>query len=484
MTYLFTPLPNLRLASWIFLKALTLIYLAAFTSLAVQISGLVGEQGILPFGPYLEFSYRQLGMEALWKNPTIFWIGSSSWALTSAAWIGSLLSLLLLFGYRERLLLILLFILYLSLYRAGQPFLNFQWDFLLLESGFLAIFLIGGPNRLVIFMYHWLLFRLRFLSGSSKIISDDPTWSSFTTLKFYFETQPLPHLGGWYAHQLPEWILKIATIIVLAAELIVPFFIFLPRRWRISAALITIMIQLGIILTSNHNFVNLLTIALCLFLLDDEWLRRYLPLRWLPHFKAEESSQPPRSFSYQLTTLAAGFCIFSISIPFMVKMLTPIQLPQPIQQHLQLGHRFGIGNIFHIFPTMQTERHELVIEGSYDGINWLPYQFHYKPQALNESPIIHIPHDPRLDWMLWFIPPQNPQMRFWFNAFIAALAENRTEVTNLLRHNPFADSAPPRFLRVLVYRYHFTNFDQRNASGNWWRREYLGEFPNLPPRSP
>jgi hypothetical protein len=164
------------------------------------------------------------------------------------------------------------FILYLSLYHAGQVFTNFQWDTLLLETGFLAIFLVGGGNLLLILLFDWLLFRLRFMSGAFKLVSADPSWSGLTALNHYFETQPLPHIGAWYAHQLPELLLKAGVIFTLFSELLAPFLIFFPRRYRQIAAAITILMQLLIIATSNHNFINLLTIILCLFLLDDSLL--------------------------------------------------------------------------------------------------------------------------------------------------------------------------------------------------------------------
>ncbi len=192
----------------LFLRALALIYLAAFWSLAVQVEGLVGSGGILPLTELLELAEKRHGAMAWLHLPTLFWLAPHDWALVAGCWLGVALSLLLLLGRCERTALIGLFLLYLSLQQAGQLFLNFQWDYLLLEAGFLAIFIPGGINRITLFLFHWLLFRLRFLSGSSKLVSDDPSWANLTALKHYFETQPLPHMGSWYAHQLPEWALR------------------------------------------------------------------------------------------------------------------------------------------------------------------------------------------------------------------------------------------------------------------------------------
>jgi len=266
--------------SRLFLRLIALIYLAAFVSSALEITGLVGEHGILPAGQYLAFLEQRFGAAAWLRFPTLFWLDHGDTTLLAASYAGCFFAVMLLIGWRPLLSTIALFLLYLSLYRVGQIFYNFQWDYLLLEAGLLSIFLTGGPSRLLVFLFHWLLFRLRFLSGLSKILSGDPSWQGLTTLNHYFETQPLPHMGSWYAQQLPDWLLRGGTGLTLFIELVVPFFIFLPRPFRLFAALATISIQLLIILTSNHNFFNLLTIALCLFLLDDRALGHLLP-QWM-----------------------------------------------------------------------------------------------------------------------------------------------------------------------------------------------------------
>lgn len=471
-----------RLIGWLFLRALAVIYVIAFLSLAVQIEGLVGPDGILPFTEVLEYQYSRFGSAAWLYTPTIFWVSSGDLALFGATLLGIALSLTLLCGWYERFSLIALFVLYLSLYHAGQLFLNFQWDMLLLESGFMAIFLVGGVNRLSLLMFHLLLFRLRFLSGLSKLLSGDPSWANLTTLEYYFETQPLPHMGSWFAHQLPHWMHTGGTAMVLVAELLIPFFIFLPRPFRITAAVVTIAIQLIIIATSNHNFVNLLTIVLCLFLLDDKIAVRFTPsgIRdWVTRRVSRSMSRAARVAQGTTSLLIAG-----VALLLFLHLFVSVSLPSPLQQFAVLGSRYGIGAVYHIFPNMQTERHELQIEGSHDGISWKPYLFHYKPYALDESPKVHIPHDPRLDWMIWFVPPQYPESMMWFNRFVWQLARNEPKVTSLLKENPFAGGAAPRYLRVLVYRYRFTSFSEREHSDNWWKREYLGEFPYVPPRRP
>jgi hypothetical protein len=467
-----------RQTSSLFLRGIALIYLAAFVSAALEITGLVGEAGILPVGDYLERLQLRFGEVAWVRFPTLFWLDHSDASLLVASYIGCFFACLLLFGYWPLLSTIALFLLYLSLFRAGQLFFNFQWDYLLLEAGFLSIFLTAGPNRLLIFLFHWLLFRLRFLSGLSKILSEDPTWSSLTTLRYYFETQPLPHMGSWYAHQLPDWLLKTGAGFTLFAELVVPFFIFLPRPFRLFAAAATILIQVLIILTSNHNFINLLTIALCLFLLDDRAIRRILP-QWLCG-RGRDAGRTP--LSHAVLPVAAGVLLVSSAVNA-YEFVTDRRETDAWDAPVEWVRAWGLGNVYHVFPTMQTERHELLIEGSRDGRNWQPYTFRYKPNGPHDRPAFIVPLHPRLDWMIWFIPPQNPFMREWFQSFLWRLHSNSPSVTGLLRHNPFGEQGP-RYLRVLVYRYRFTTAQQRQASGDVWNTEYLGEFPNVAPRTP
>ncbi len=472
---LLAPADEYALTSWLFLKVLAVIYFIAFLSIAVQITGLVGPSGILPFKEVLDNFYQYHGTTAWFKMPTLFWFSSSNLALHTVSILGCVFSVILFVGCWQRLALIALFSLYLSIYHAGQTYLNFQWDTLLLECGFLAIFLVNGPSRLLIFLFHFLLFRLRFMSGVSKLVSDDPSWSSLKALNYYFETQPLPHVGSWYFHQLPDWVLRTGTGFTFFTELIIPLFIFLPRRFRLIAAGVTIFMQLLIIATSNHNFINLLTILLCLFLLDDKIVQRFLPQKMIPEIKSGW-------FSSTLISITA-VSILTASLSLFYSMVSNNKVTPWLATSGLFIRSYGLGHIYHVFPTMQVERHELQVEGSYDRLNWKPYKFKFKPGDLSRRPQFNIPHQPRLDWMIWFVPPRFDNQMHWFKRFLRRLVKGSPEVLALLKENPFAGK-PPTYLRVLVYRYHFTNWEERKKTGNWWKREYLGEFPYVEPRRP
>lgn len=479
---LFQPVEHQRLTSWLFLKLLALIYLAAFASLMVQIDGLVGPQGIMPFSDELARTYLEKGGFAWVWYPVIYWlIEPTNTVLVGTTWIGMAFSLLLLSGRWQRTILITLFVLYLSLFHAGQYFTNFQWDTLLLEIGFLAIFLVDGPNRFLVLLFEWLLFRLRFMSGVFKLVSGDPSWSGFTALNYYFETQPLPHVGAWCAHHLPDWMLNAGVGLTFFGELIVPFFIFLPRPFRLSAAGITITLQLLIIATSNHNFINLMTIVLCVFLLDDQIVGRILPARLKAGLLREKSTTPSMTSRFGLTI--AFLLIVPTSVVVFAYHALREPLPPVVQSYSDAVRRLGLGNIYHVFPTMQTERQELVVQGSRDGKEWLDYEFRYKPGSIEQVPSFIVPHQPRLDWLIWFVPTQAEPHMVWFGEFLQRLHEGEPSVVNLLAVNPFPDK-PPQYLRVLAYRYHFTSPEEKENTGNWWKREYIGVFPWVSPRRP
>lgn len=470
----FEPAHEYRLVTALFVRLLALVYLIAFASIGLQITALAGSEGIFPFAEALDRAEAAHGHARFWHYPHLFWLNSSDLALQGAAILGCALSVLLFFHRIPQLGLVLLFALYLSLFQAGQVFMNFQWDYLLLESGFLAIFLPRG-SRLVIWLFRWLLFRFRLLSGVVKLLSQDPSWSGLTALLYYFETQPLPHGGSWHAHQLPAWLLQGATGAALGIELVVPFMMLLPRGYRLFAAWATLLMQLLILLTSNHNFFNLLNMALCLFLFDDRALRHVVPsalARWLG--ERGTRTAPPGSARRLLLGAIAGVLLTGSSAQVW-ETVTGARSPAPLGLALDALEPFRIVNKYGVFPTIKTQRIEVIIEGSQDGTEWHPYVFRYKPGPVDRRPPVAIPHQPRLDWILWFVPGGHPLFLTTFERIVQRLRENAPAVTALLASNPFADK-PPRFIRAALYRYRFTDAAVRARTGRWWDREYLGPF--------
>ncbi|CCQ72894.1 lipase maturation factor family protein [Magnetospira sp. QH-2] len=462
-----------RIVTALFLKGLAIVYAIAFASLAVQVQGLAGSDGMFPIADQLAGAEAQLGWSRFLRVPSVFWLADGDWALSAAAWAGVALSVPLLLGRYRQASLIGLFVLYLSLQQAGTIFLHFQWDYLILEAGFLAIFLANGGSRLVIWMMRWLLFRLRFLSGISKIISGDPSWIGLTALTAYFETQPLPHIGAWYAHQLPQWMLQGGTLATLVIEIAVPFLFLAPRRWRMVGAGLTILMQVLIIATSNHNFINLLTILLCLFLFDDQALRAVLP-RW-----SLASARQKVGGLHKMVFGPLAALIILVSLLQSTSMVTGWRPGGWVQALVMQVESFRIANLYHVFPTMKMERLEVVIEWSMDGETWQPLELAHRPGDPARAPGFVMPHQPRLDWLIWFVPPQDPVFMIFYRRFMEKLLEGSPSVLALLPDDSFKDG-PPQFLRASLWQYRFTDPATRARTGDWWTLEWRAPFPPWP----
>ncbi len=467
---------------WLFLRLLAVIYLIAFASLWPQLRGLVGAQGILPAGQFLQAVRAELGARGYYLFPTLAWINPSERFLEFLAGAGVLLSLGVLLGFGGGPSLFLQWLFYLSLVTVGRDFMSFQWDILLLEAGFLALFLAPWsfrrkppPSPAVVWLLGWLVFRLTFLSGSVKLLSDDPTWRNLTALTFHYQTQPIPNMLAWYVHQMPAWFHKLSCVLMFGAELVVPFFIFAPRRLRMGAAFVLIGFQGLIFLTGNYTFFNLLTIALCFNLFDDAFFRHFLPKRLV-----ERIGRPsvPSAGRRLVVAVLAVFVLFLSFAQLAGTFLGTV--PEPAAWTLRVVSPYYLVNTYGLFAVMTTSRPEIVIEGSKDGQQWLAYEFKYKPGDLRRAPPQVAPYQPRLDWQMWFAALSNFRQHPWFINLMKRLLEGSPDVLALLQTNPFPNR-PPKYVRAVVYDYRFTTFEERRATGNWWKRQPLGLY--FPPVS-
>ncbi len=457
---------------WLFLRALALIYAIAFGSLAFQVTGLYGEHGVLPVTQFLESLARTNSALRYLAVPSLLWLGGDDATLVGLCFAGVVLAALLLLtgfgrGKFERLILALLFVLYLSFASAGQEFLSFQWDSLLLETGFLAIFI--GRNRILPWLFRWLVFRLFFLSGAVKLLSGDPAWRSFSALAFHWHTQPLPTVLAWYADKLPAGFEHFATAATLGIELAIPFLAFFPRRLRITGACWLIGLEVLIIATGNYAFFNLLAIALCLFLFDDRALARLVPRQ-----NRETLSERP---SGRFLPWAVAAVVMILSVSHLLETFD-VRLPKPLSAALRYTAPLQIVNTYGLFAVMTTQRNEIILEGSADGEHWTPYQFRYQPGDVARAPRWVAPHQPRLDWQMWFAALGTYQSNPWFVNLALRLLEGSPEVAGLLAYNPFPGQ-PPRYIRAMTYEYTFTDWQTRARTGAWWKREPRGQY--LPP---
>ncbi len=462
-----------QIAQNIFLKMLGLVYFFAFLSLALQIKGLIGSGGILPAQDFLKIISQHTGLERYWFVPTLFWLENSDLSLQLVSWLGVSFSLLLILGINSSVILFVLWLFYLSLFYVGQTFLGYQWDTLLLETGFLAIFFASrdillrknlAPSPYILFLLRWLLFRLMLSSGLVKLTSGDPNWRNLSALTYHYETQPLPHWISYYANLLPTAFQKLSCTLMFVIELAIPFLIFAPRKLRQIGAFTLIGFQTLIFLTGNYNFFNLLTITLCVILLDDSFFRKFRFLKKLSLPSAQKKWPKKLMIPFSIF-------IFSISwIPFLTRIGKDPQVFWPLQKTYEFFHPFNLVNGYGLFAVMTTKRSEIIIEGSNDGNQWLAYEFKWKPGNLNQRPGFVEPFQPRLDWQMWFQALRPYQSRSWFGIFLTKLLEGSPDVLALLKNNPFPDH-PPQFIRAVIADYHFTNLDQKKQTGNWWWKE-------------
>ncbi|CAH2275349.1 lipase maturation factor 2 [Pelobates cultripes] len=573
-----------RLARAAFLWGLSGIYLFAFLSLYTQIPGLYGREGILPAWKMLRFSGKGL-LEQLKDAPTLLWLGpyvglDTEQGMELICLLGALLSLgaLLFRCFRDSLVFLLLWILYLSLYQVGQVFLYFQWDSLLLEVGFLAVLVAplhvlrgktsvwSTHDGITFWLIRWLLFRLMFASGVVKLTSRCPTWWGLTALTYHYETQCIPTPAAWYAHQFPVWFQKLSVVATYVIEIGVPWLFFFPsRRLRLFSFYTQILLQVLIILTGNYNFFNLLTIVLCLSLLDDQhltstqqskksalkgrsflsyfgtflelsvfgllifltikyfdlqinwdkymvesktaftyhdfiqWLRTFtFPSIWIgAAFLAWEivtgmcRSTSVRGFFWKLSSLiqwsifsCAAVAMFTVSlVPYTyVEYESSSHLWPSVRQVFKTVDRYQLANSYGLFRRMTGVggRPEVVVEGSYDSETWTEIEFMYKPGNISVAPPVVTPHQPRLDWQMWFAALGHHSQSSWFTSFVYRLLQGNKDVIHLVQNDeslyPF-HAHPPIYIRAQLYKYWFTEADETGPlSKNWWRRRHVEEF--------
>ena len=446
--------------------------MTAFASLGVQIRGLIGTQGISPAADFLHAVREQLGGSAWLMVPTFCWVDASDGFLVGMCVVGCVISAILIAGVAPGACSLALWALYLSPCSVGSPFLNFQWDALLLETALLAVFYLpwkwrpdwsreSRVSRLARWLLWWLLFRLMFASGVVKLSSGDETWRSLTALRFHFETQPLPLWTAWYVHQLPHGLLRAMEAIMFAIELGAPFLIIAPRRGRHAGAVALIAFQLGILTTGNYAFFNYLTIALCLLLFDDPaW-----PRRWREGFTPSADAPAAATWPLRLFAPVAAVIVMLTTMPLVDALRTGWRWPEPFSGLRNALAPLMSFNGYGLFAVMTTTRPEIFVEGSDDGVTWQAYRFRWKPGNVREAPALVAPHQPRLDWQMWFAALSDYQQNPWFIRFLVRLLEGSPDVLALLEWNPFPNH-PPRYVRAVVYEYHFTRW----GDPAWWTR--------------
>jgi hypothetical protein len=462
--------PDYWLSRLLFQRALAGVYLVAFVAAARQFRPLMGERGLLPVPVHL----RRVSFK---EAPSLFRWHYSDGFFAAVAWAGAALSAAVAAGAADAVPLgvatgmwAVLWVLYLSIVNVGQLWYGFGWESLLLETGFLAVFL-GNENTappvLVLWLLRWLLFRVEFGAGLIKW-RGDTCWRDLTCLYYHHETQPMPGPLSWYFHHLPRRVHRMETAANHVTQLIVPFALFAPQPAAGVAAAVMIVTQLWLVLSGNFAWLNWLTIVLALPALDTPGLTA------------------PRHHPGTPLWFAGLVC----AVTALVAVLSWWPVRNLLSSRQQMNRSFTslhLVNTYGAFGSVTRNRYEIVLEGTEDAVDgpatvWHEYEFPGKPGAPGRLPRQFAPYHLRLDWLMWFAALSPAYAGAWFPRLVDRLLEGDEATLGLLRHNPFPGTPPAR-VRALVYRYRFTTRQERRETGDWWHRTRVRELRPPVPRA-
>ncbi|MBI5433864.1 MAG: lipase maturation factor family protein [Planctomycetes bacterium] len=480
-----------ELSRKLFQRGLALVWLIAFVSLGVQVRGLFGEHGVQPAWMLLDWvaSSTSSFAERLYVVPSVFWLDSGDGALVGACVLGAVAALALLLDVAPGLACLVAWGLYVSLISVGGVFLALQWDALLAEAGLLAVFYapwrLRRPGersdrapRLARWCLWWLVARLMLESGLVKLASGDPTWRDLSALDFHFETQPLPTPLAFLAHHAPAWTRRAAIVATYAIELALPVAILFGVRGRRVAAVGFVGLQVAIAATGNYGFFNLLTAVLALALLDDAVLTRVPKLAGRPpRAVVDETWERNAAGQFLIVIVALATVPACVDVAARAVGLAPLPaLARALEARLQPLASF---NSYGLFAVMTTERSELVLEGTRDGVEWRRYPFRFQPGEVDDAPSFVAPHLPRLDWALCFAALGSPEHLAAAESLAKRLLAGEPTVLALLAAEPFSggpppgdssSGAPPKRVRAVRWLYRFAE----PGSDAWWTREEVG----------
>ncbi|MHA7653658.1 lipase maturation factor family protein [Mycobacterium sp. ML4] len=461
--------PEYRLGAWVLERGVAVVYFVAFVAAARQFRPLIGERGMLPVPGYL-------ARRSFWRAPSIFHLRFSDRLFAGVSWFGAALALAVVCGAAEvaplwaaMLMWLTLWGLYLSIVNVGQTWYGFGWESLLLETGFLMIFLGSGqvaPPVLTLWLVRWLLFRVEFGAGLIKM-RGDRCWRDLTCLYYHHETQPMPGPLSWFFHHLPKPLHRIEVAGNHFAQLVVPFALFAPQPVASVAAAIIIITQLWLVASGNFAWLNWLTILLAFSAIDQDSMGALLPVPATPALPAA-----PVWF--------VGPVIGFASVMVVLSYWPARNMLSPGQRMNMSFNTFHLCNTYGAFGSISRIRQEVVIEGTSDELvgdqtKWREYEFKGKPTGLRRLPRQFAPYHLRLDWLMWFAAISPGYALAWMTPFLHRLLRNDAPTLKLLRHNPFPDS-PPRFVRAQLYKYRFTTPTELRRDHAWWHRTLIGSY--------
>ncbi|MFF0221303.1 lipase maturation factor family protein [Streptomyces sp. NPDC004629] len=453
------------LSRLVFQRALAAVYLVAFLTAALQFRALIGERGMLPVP-------RFVARVRFWRAPSLFHLHYSDRFFAACCWAGCAVSAALLAGADSLLptagamtLWLVPWALYLSVVNVGQTWYAFGWESLLLEVGFLAVFLGNdevAPPVVVLFLLRWILFRLEFGAGLIKM-RGDPCWRKLTCLYYHHETQPMPGPLSWFFHRLPGPLHRVEAAANHVTQLVVPLLLFAPQPVATVAASLMIVTQLWLVLSGNFSWLNWITIVLALSAI---------------RFPGSPPSVGAAPLWYVCVVLAAAALLVFLSYRPVLNMVSRRQVMNRSFDPLHLVNTYGA------FGSVGRVRYEVVVEGTLDAVpradeGWREYEFKGKPGDPRRWPRQFAPYHLRLDWLMWFAALSPAYAGDWFGGLVERLLENDRDTLRLLRRSPFPPDRPPRYVRARLFRYRYTTWRELRETGACWERTYVREF--LPP---
>ncbi|MFE3031710.1 lipase maturation factor family protein [Streptomyces canus] len=457
--------PDYWLSRLVFQRALAGLYFVAFLAAALQFRALLGERGMLPIPRFVaRVPFR--------RAPSLFHFHYSDRFFALCAWTGCAVAVALAAGldsalplWGGMLLWLVPWLLYLSIVNVGQTWYGFGWESLLLEVGFLAVFLGNdevAPPVVVLFLLRWVLFRVEFGAGLIKM-RGDACWRKLTCLDHHHETQPMPGPLSWFFHHLPRPVHRVEVAANHVTQLVVPFLLFAPQPIATAAASLMIVTQLWLVLSGNFAWLNWITIVLA------------VPALRLPDDTQSPSAGP---LWYQVTVLAVAALLLALSYHPVRNMISRSQIMNRSFDPLHLVNTYGA------FGSVSRIRYEVVVEGTADDVprrdsEWREYEFKGKPGDPRRWPRQFAPYHLRLDWMMWFAALSPAYAGAWFGTMVERLLENDPATLRLLRRSPFPADEPPRFVRASLFRYRYTTWRELRETGACWERTYVREY--LPP---
>ena len=457
--------PDYWLSRLVFQRALAGVYLVAFLTAARQFRPLIGERGMLPIP-------RLLSLTPFRRAPSIFQLHYTDRFFAACAWTGCVVSAALAAGLDSQLplcagmlLWLVPWVLYLSIVNVGQTWYAFGWESLLLEVGFLAVFLGNdkvAPPIVVLFLLRWILFRVEFGAGLIKL-RGDACWRKLTCLDFHHETQPMPGPLSWFFHHLPRPLHRVEVAANHVTQLVLPVLLFTPQPIATAAASLMIATQLWLVLSGNFAWLNWITITLA------------VSATHLPHTPSPVHGPP---IWYEVAVLTVAALLLWLSHRPVRNMISRRQIMNRSFDPLHLVNSYGA------FGTVGRVRHEVVIEGTTDAVpredsDWREYEFRGKPGDPRHWPRQFAPYHLRLDWMMWFAALSPGYAEPWFGALVERLLENDRDTLRLLRRSPFPPGEPPRYVRARLFRYRYTSLRELRETGACWERTFVREY--LPP---